>query len=49
MRQASQEIREIRWGVGAGILYPSRLGPVSLEVGVREDGGTLTSLSVGWN
>jgi outer membrane protein assembly factor BamA len=39
----------VRWGVGAGVYHPSPIGPVSLEFGVRDDGGTLASLSVGWN
>ena len=39
----------VRWGVGVGAYHPSPIGPVSLELGVRDDGGTLASLSVGWN
>jgi NTE family protein len=39
----------LRWGVGAGLYHPSPIGPVSVEVGVRDGGGTLASLSVGWN
>ena len=39
----------LRWGVGVGVYHPSPIGPVSLELGVRDDGGTLASLSVGWN
>ena len=39
----------LRWGVGVGLYHPSPIGPVSFEVGVRQDGGTLTALSVGWN
>jgi outer membrane protein assembly factor BamA len=39
----------LRWGVGVGLYHPSPIGPVSFEVGVRDDGSTLGSLSVGWN
>jgi outer membrane translocation and assembly module TamA len=39
----------LRWGVGFGVYHPSPIGPVSLELGVRDDGGTLVSLAVGWN
>jgi NTE family protein len=39
----------LRWGVGVGAYHPSPIGAVSVEVGVRNDGGTLASLSVGWN
>jgi len=39
----------LRWGVGVGAYHPSPVGAVSLEVGVRNGGGTLASLSVGWN
>ena len=39
----------LRWGVGVGVYHPSPIGAVSLELGVRDDGGTLASLSVGWN
>ena len=39
----------LRWGVGFGVYHPSPIGPVSLELGVRDGGSTLASLSVGWN
>ena len=39
---------ELRWGVGIGVYYPSRVGPISLELGVRDDGRSLVSLVVGW-
>jgi NTE family protein len=39
----------LRWGVCVGLYHPSPIGPVSLEIGVRDGGGTLTTLSVGWN
>jgi hypothetical protein len=41
--------RGLRWGVGVGAYHPSPIGPVSFEVGTRDGGGVLTSLSVGWN
>lgn len=39
----------LRWGVGAGAMYPSPLGPVAVELGVNDAGQTLSSLSIGWN
>jgi outer membrane protein assembly factor BamA len=39
----------LRWGVGLGLYHPSPIGPVSLEVGVRDGGSSLATLSVGWN
>ncbi len=39
----------LRWGVGLGAYHPSPIGAVAVEVGVRDDGGTLATLSVGWN
>jgi len=39
----------LRWGVGAGLYHPSPIGPVSFEMGVRDGGDTLASLSIGWN
>jgi NTE family protein len=39
----------LRWGVGFGLYHPSPIGPVSLEFAVRDGGGTLSTLSVGWN
>ena len=39
----------LRWGVGVGVYHPSPIGPVSFEIGVRDDGSTLGALSVGWN
>jgi outer membrane protein assembly factor BamA len=38
-----------RWGLGAGVYYPSRFGPISLEVGFRDGGRHLVSLAVGWH
>lgn len=40
---------DLPWGIGVGVYHPSPVGPVSLELGVRKGGGTLVSLSVGWN
>jgi NTE family protein len=39
----------LRWGLGVGAYHPSPIGPVSFEVGVRDDGSTLLSLAIGWN
>jgi hypothetical protein len=38
---------DLKWGGAIGAYYPSPIGPVSLELGVRK-GGTVASLSVGW-
>ncbi len=40
--------QDIRWGASIGVYYPSPIGPVSVEVGVRDGGKTLVSLVVGW-
>jgi outer membrane protein assembly factor BamA len=40
---------DLRWGASAGLYHPSPIGPVALEIGVREGGATTTALSVGWN
>jgi NTE family protein len=37
-----------RWGVGAGAVYGSRVGPISLELGFRDGGAGLLTLTVGW-
>jgi len=39
----------LRWGVGVGLYHPSPIGPVSIELAVRDDGRTLATLAVGWN
>jgi len=39
----------LRWGAGVGVYHPSPIGPVSFEMGVRDGGGTLGSLAIGWN
>ena len=38
----------LRFGVGLGVYHPSPIGPISLEIGLKDDGGALMSLSVGW-
>ena len=38
----------LRWGVATGAMYPSPIGPVAVEVGVRDGGRTIVTLSVGW-
>ncbi|HEY7921784.1 MAG TPA: patatin-like phospholipase family protein [Vicinamibacteria bacterium] len=39
---------DLRWGVGIGVSYGSRVGPLSLEVGFRNGGASLVSFVVGW-
>jgi NTE family protein len=39
----------LRWGAGLGLMHPTPLGPVSLELGVNEGGRALVTLSLGWN
>jgi NTE family protein len=41
-------VSDLRWGVGAGAVYASRVGPISLELGFRDGGSSLVSLAVGW-
>jgi outer membrane protein assembly factor BamA len=40
--------QDLRWGAGIGAYYPSPIGPVSLELGVRDSGKKVVSLVVGW-
>ncbi len=40
---------DLRWGVGVGLMYPSPVGPLALEIGWRDGGGSKASLSLGWN
>jgi NTE family protein len=40
---------DLRWGMGVGVMYPSRVGPLALEIGWRDTGQSLTSLSLGWD
>ena len=39
---------DLRWGVGIGASYGSRVGPVSLEIGFRNGGASLVTFVVGW-
>jgi NTE family protein len=48
-RTGDVSVDGLRWGVGAGVYHPSPIGPVSFELGVRDDGGALATLSVGWD
>ncbi|HET9314997.1 MAG TPA: patatin-like phospholipase family protein [Vicinamibacteria bacterium] len=45
----SIRLGDLRWGASVGLYYPSRIGPMSLEVGVRDGGGSVLSLAFGWN
>lgn len=45
----SISLSDLRWGVGTGLYYPSRVGPIAFEVGFRDGGDGLVSLTVGWN
>jgi NTE family protein len=40
---------DLRWGVGVGVVYPSRVGPLALELGWRDGGASLFTASLGWN
>ncbi len=40
---------DLRWGVGVGLVYQSRVGPMAFEVGWRDSGASLLSASLGWN
>jgi outer membrane translocation and assembly module TamA len=42
-------LHDLRWGVGVGLMYPSRVGPLALEIGWRDGGDSKVSLSLGWN
>jgi NTE family protein len=48
-RTGDISLEHLRWGVGVGLYHPSPIGPVSFELGVRDDGGTLATLAIGWN
>jgi NTE family protein len=39
----------LRWGGGVGLMYPSRVGPLALDLGWRGGGAMLVSLALGWN
>ena len=45
----SISLSDLRWGLGTGLYYPSRVGPIALEVGFRDGGAADISLTVGWN
>jgi NTE family protein len=38
----------LRYGFSLGLLYPTRLGPAALDVGVRKSGDVLLTVSVGY-
>jgi NTE family protein len=40
---------ELGWGVGAGLMYPSGVGPLAVEMGWRDGGASVLSVSLGWN
>ena len=42
-------LTDLRWGAGLGVYYPSRVGPISIELGFRDGGKSLLSIAVGWN
>jgi NTE family protein len=48
-RTGDLTLRNLRWGAGVGLHYPSPVGPLWLEVAARDGGRWLTTLSVGWN
>jgi outer membrane protein assembly factor BamA len=48
-RTTDISLQGLRWGVGMALYHPSPIGPVSLELGVRDDGRTLATLAAGWN
>jgi NTE family protein len=42
-------LSDLRWGAGFGLYYPSRVGPIAIELGFRDGGSSLLSLTAGWN
>ena len=48
-RTRDLSLARLRWGASLGAYHPSPIGPVAFELGVRDDGGTLWSLSIGWD
>ena len=40
---------DLRWGVAIGAVYPSRVGPLALELSWRDGGTSLFSVSLGWH
>jgi NTE family protein len=47
--RSAELTRDLRWGAGGGLYYPSPVGPFTLEVAVRDGGAWLATLSLGWN
>jgi len=43
------DLGDLRWGVGGGAMLPSRVGPLAVEIGVRDSGKLLVTLWLGWN
>jgi len=41
--------RDLRWGVGGGAMVPTKIGPISAELGARDGGDVVANLSIGWN
>ena len=48
-RTSEISLDSLRWGLAVGAYHPSPIGPVSLELAVRDGGRTLTTLTLGWN
>jgi NTE family protein len=42
-------LHDLRWGVGVGLVFQSRVGPLALELGWHDGGASLVSASLGWN
>jgi NTE family protein len=42
-------IDDLRWGVGMGLMYPSKIGPLAVELGWTDGGASLLTASFGWN
>jgi NTE family protein len=40
---------DLRWGVGIGLVFQSRVGPLAFELGWRDGGASLFTGSLGWN
>ena len=39
----------IRYGFAAGAVLPTRVGPISVELGLGDRGHTLVSFAAGWD
>jgi NTE family protein len=48
-RRSEIGLDDPRWGVGVGVVYGSRVGPLALELGWQDGGRSLLSASLGWN